>query len=40
MCPYAHNFLIVLQKKIMVMLCGLAVGAIALWYIGGKLHFW
>lgn len=28
------------RKKIMVMLCGLAVGSIALWWAGGQLGFW
>ncbi len=35
-CLFFRQF----QKKIMVLLCGLAVGSIALWWAGGQLGFW
>ena len=37
---YRWWLLLFFQKKIMVLLCGIAVGSIALWWAGGQLGFW
>jgi len=39
LCMLAKIYLL-LQKKIMILLCGVAVGSIALWWAGGQLGFW
>lgn len=34
------RILTLLQKKIMILLCGTAVGAIVIWWAGGYLQMW